>query len=274
MRDVDRSRAEQQRSAPLAQQRNVGCVRDGRDLEAGNDVKLLGGNIGAVFDLRLSFRPFVDDLLDRRHVADEAEHDFGLAERGDDVPGDSAVDRANVDRGVAEDRVLRKDLRFDRRQQLEHWFDRRLAEVRIRRVRRAAPSTDGYTQRTLGTARQPALGRLTVDEKGARCRKLVRRPCSVGALLFAHDKEEVHALLAGGRQIFGGAEHRGRYSLGVAGPPAKKPFMLELRRDVRRNGIEVGGEGDQTLSTGRPEVGAPTTDLLRPDVPPALNQPL
>ena len=58
---------------------------------------------------------------------------------------------------------------FERRQQLEHRLDRRLAELRVRGVRCTASRANGDPQRAFRAARQLAFGRLAVDEKSARC---------------------------------------------------------------------------------------------------------
>ena len=47
VRDVDRAGTEEQRRAPAAEQRNVGRVRDGRDLESGDRVEVLRGDVRA-----------------------------------------------------------------------------------------------------------------------------------------------------------------------------------------------------------------------------------
>ena len=62
VRDVDRSRTEHERRSPPAEQRNVRRIRDRRDLEPGNRVKVLRRDVRAILELGASLRPRVDLL--------------------------------------------------------------------------------------------------------------------------------------------------------------------------------------------------------------------
>ena len=206
-----------------------------------------------------SARPFAHVsicLRDRLDVADEAEHDLRFGERGNDVRLGAAVKRADVDRRVAEDVVGRQVECVERRQQLEHRLDRRLAEMRVRGVRGAAARADRDAQRSFRAARQLALGRLAVDEELARRREPIGRARAVGSLLFADDEQQVDALLAGRREVVGGDEHRRGDALGVARAATAQLVAVEPRRDVRRHGVEVRRQRDAAAGARRPDVGA------------------
>ena len=161
---------EQQRRAPAAEQRDVGRVRDRRDLEPVDRVEVLRGNVRARTRARpcpsptasICFASGVD-------VAHEPEHQLGFAR---------ARERCSLRCRRGSCRCSPSSRRGRRRsgssssssvgQQREHRLDRRLAEVRVRRVRGASARAHDDAQRSLRAARELALGRLAVDEELAR----------------------------------------------------------------------------------------------------------
>src|SRR5258705_6562926 len=243
--DVNGARPEEERLPPVREQRNVRGVGDRSHFETRYRREALRRNVRAEFHVRVAFLGPVDNhLLYRPDVADEPEHDLGFGVRGDDIRLGSAFDRSDVDGRLTEHRIRLKRQLAKRRQQLEHRLDRRTAEVRICRVRLTATGPDGGAQRSLGTARELALGRLTVDQKATARTEIVGSARAIGALLLSHDEEDVDALLTACDEPVCRYYHGGRDSFRVRRAAPKQPRALESRRDVWRDGVKGCGDGD------------------------------
>jgi hypothetical protein len=90
---------------------------------------------------------------------------------------------------------------------------------------------------------------------------------AVGPLLLPDDEQQVDPLLARFHQPVGGREHGGGDPLRVARTAAEQPGTVELRRDVRRDCVEVCGQGDAAAGARGPYVPTPARDLLDGHVP-------
>ena len=270
---MDRPRAEEQRCAPVAEEGDVGGVGDRRRPEAGHGVEMLRGDERTVLELGAPVGPGIERRLHRGDIADQADHHLRLAGAGDDVRLGTAADQADVHGGRTKDRVDGQRKRVELRQHPQHGRDRRLAEVCVGRMRFAAPRAHDHALRTLAPRGQHALGRLTVDEPAARGRQLIRESCAVGAALLTHDEQEVDALLARARQRVGGDHHRGGDALGVARAAPIESAVGTLGRNVRWDGIEVGGERHTASLPRGPHVAASRGHLLHHHVPVARDEP-
>ena len=140
-------------------------------------------------------------------------------------------------------------------------------------MRRTAPRSHDDALRALRARRELALGRFTVDEELARRLQMVGGARTVGALLLAHDEEQIHSPFARLGKAFGGTQHRRGDALGITGAATIEPRLLETGADVRRDRIEVRRQRDTTSRSRRPHVGATLGDLLQGDVPAARDQP-
>src|SRR6185503_17948247 len=131
-----------------------------------------------------------------------------------------------------------------RRQELEHRLDRRLSELRIRRMRRLAAKAQRDALRALRAAGELALRRLTVDEELAGWRQTIRGSRAVGPRFLADDEEQIDAILPCFREPVGRGEHRRGDSLGVGRAASIQPAFLLARRDIWKHRVEVRRERD------------------------------
>ena len=182
--------------------------------------------------------------LDGLVRTDRAEHDLGLGGRRNDVRRDAALDQADgVERPARDpDRRPVDGAKGDER--VDELVDRRHAELRQARVRRAARRAQ---PRAIDAARrggEPVVGRLAVDQEARSGRDDVRGRRAVAAPLLADDEQQADARLAGGAQPLGRRDLRDERALGVAGSaPVQAPVRLAARKE-RRHAVEVRGEHD------------------------------
>ena len=92
---------------------------------------------------------------------------------------------------------------------------------------------------------QPIVGRLSVDEKPAPSRGLVRASRAVAAPLFADDEQEPDARLAFQPQPIGGGDLRGQNPFRIARAAAVQTVALDPAGEKRRHAIDVRGKGDR-----------------------------
>ncbi len=270
---MNRPRAEEERRAPAREQGNVGRVRHGSGLEAGNRVEALRRDVRSPLELGVSRGPLFDEGAHRFRRAHEAEHDFALGEPGHDVGLGASVEDAHVVGGVAEHRILGPLDRAQLAEEVEHRLDGRLPEVRIGGVRLAPADPHHDALRALAARRKSALGRFTVHEPLARGRQVIGCAGAVGALLLADEQQQVDALLAAFHEVLRGHEHGGRDSLGVTGAASVELVARERRRDVRWHRVEVRRERDRAASARGPDVAASRRDFLHRHVPSAGHEP-
>src|SRR5690349_25109186 len=106
-------------------------------------------------------------------------------------------------------------------------------------MRGAATCADGHAKRSLGTARQLALGRFAIHEKATGGTQPVGRAGAVRSLLFTDNEQKVDALLSGIRELVGGHHHRGGDPFRVARAPTAQTISIEAWPDERRYGVEM-----------------------------------
>src|SRR6266480_3603061 len=168
-------------------------------------------------------------------------------------------DLADVQRGVAEERIGRPGRAPHVGEHVEQRVDRRSPLLGIGRVGRDAFGPQGQPERALGAGGELVVGRLAVDQPaalaGARMR--VRGPRPRAPHLLVHHEQQpdlAHPL---------GPEPLGRGDLGrddalrvTRAPPVQKAALLP-RRQMGRHRVEVRGQHDSRGAIGRrQDVGA------------------
>src|SRR5205085_1384341 len=111
------------------------------------------------------------DLRRGRHQTD-LQLRAGLSR--DDVRSRAAPKSPNVARRLAEELIARPRARAQVREHVQNLFDRRLAALRICRVRRAPTRRQSQSKRTLRADGELVLRRLAVNEVLALARERVR----------------------------------------------------------------------------------------------------
>ena len=129
-------------------------------------------------------------------MADGAEHDLGLGMRRDHVGRDAAADQADRVMCRAEQRVGRPSRIAQCPRRIEQLLDRRLAELRIPGVRRAAVGDEPAREHAARGGAEAIVGRLAVDQELRRRGNLIGRERAVAAPLFAGHEHQPDARLA------------------------------------------------------------------------------
>src|SRR4051812_10823963 len=117
VRDMDRSRTEQERRAPSSEERDVGRISDRRNLEPWDGMKMLGRDVRPPLELRAALGPPFDLGPDGFWIANETKHDLCFGRGRDDVRLGAREERSDVQRGFTEHVVLREIERLELWQQ-------------------------------------------------------------------------------------------------------------------------------------------------------------
>src|SRR5437867_4868655 len=139
MRVEYRAWPEEQRLAPVSELRNVGGKRDHCRLES---IDALGEHRVAsegVFEFGARTDDAFDDAFERVVGRHYSEHKLGFGCWRNDVASDAALDHSYVHRRGAQRLVTRKLDPAKIVENVEQFFDGRLAHLRICGMRRAAP---------------------------------------------------------------------------------------------------------------------------------------
>ena len=142
------------------EQRDVGRVGDGRDVEAVDGVEVLRGDVRAPFELGAVAGPR-SMSASRTGATSPTRRNMSSASQsvGDDVRLGAAANRADVDGRLAEDRIGRQRAAIvTLGSSASMGSMAETAEVRVRGVRVAAARADDDAQRAL-RARSPACSR-------------------------------------------------------------------------------------------------------------------
>src|ERR1700681_27899 len=182
VRDVNGTWPEQQRLAPVREERNIRRICNGTRLKPGYGCESLRGNVRAELHIGAALGPIEHHFLDWLDVANQTEHDLRFRVRGNHVGLRSTLDRADVDSGLTQHRIRRQRKLSQRRQKLEQRLDRRFPELRIGGMSFPSARADRRAERPFRATGQLALGWLAIDEKTAFHLERVRRARTVGAL--------------------------------------------------------------------------------------------
>ena len=259
--DENRTRAEQERRAPAVEKRHVGRKREHTGLEAGDGVHADGRHPEDLRDRHAS----LEALQYRKNVVgrtNRPEHDLGRRAGGDDVRRHPAIDQADGVKGRAEIGIDRKrqPTQFD--EGVDELFDRRLALLRNRGVRRPASGGQPHAEDATRSRREPTVGRLAVDQEPATVGNRIRRRRTVAASLLADDKQQPDTSLPRPSQPLSRRDLRRQDPFGVARAAANQPASLDTAREERGHAVEVRGEHHDRVIDGREDVGAAALDLL------------
>ncbi len=193
--------------------------------------------------------------------------------RGYDVWRHPALDQADGVEGRAEIGIDRKRQATQLDERVDELLDRRLALLRDRRMRRPPGRGQPHAQDPARRRRQPAVGRLAIDQEPAAIGNRIRRHRTVTAPLLADDKQQPDPPLAGSPQPLGGRDLRREDPLGIASAPPNQPAIFYPARKEWRHTIEVGGEHHLRIVNRGEDVGATALDRLLGDVVPERAQP-
>ena len=159
-------------------------------------------------------------------------------------------------------------------QRVDQLVDRRFAELRKRRVRRAPARAQLEAQDAARREAEPVVGRLAVDQEPAAAgRRLVRRARAVAAALLADDEQQADARFAVAPQPIGRRHLRRENALRVARAAPVQAIAFDAARKERRHAVEVRREDDQlrrgacgvAMTLNRvPSTGCSTTAKPRP----------
>ena len=133
-------------------------------------------------------------------------------------------------------------------------------------MRRPPRRRESDAQITAGRCREPAIGRLTVDQKPARIRDRVRGRGPIAAALLSDNEQQANPPLAGGPQPLGSGHLRCQNAFRVTRATANEAAVLDAAREKRRHAIEVRREDHVRLVESGEDVGASSLDTLLDDV--------
>jgi len=187
-------------------------------------------------------------------VADQTKHDLGAGLVGNDVWGAAAANGADVQRGLAENRIAGKRKRADVSESIEKRMNGGVTQFGISGMGEFAASDEFVSQDTLGAERQSIFGGFAVDEKA---RATGRGGRSVGAsavALFADNEKEGEIAGAGSEKRFRGVDHGSDDALGVATAAAVDVRVVLGRGKIGWNGVHVSGEGNDRVAEGKEEI--------------------
>src|SRR6266849_3573136 len=107
---------------------------------------------------------------------------------------------------------------------------------------------DFVTKRALGTNREFIFCGLAIDEEARAGRDAGGGLGAEAVAFFTDDEEQSKIADAGIEERFRGCNHRGDYSLGIAGATAPEAIGVFAGRKKRRNGVEMSGERNGRLA--------------------------
>ena len=215
VRHMDRSWAQQHRSAPVAERRNVRGEFRHHALNAFHGAQLHERN----FQHELCFSQIPDrlqDLLSQRFTGShQPVEQLGACMIGNDVGSPSAIDEADIQRAWPGFRVHRQFHGTQTLQGGQQLVDGRFAKLRIRRVRHLSFGRQQKTQHALGRRGNLVFRGLTIDQETAAQRIFICHLRALAVTLFTHQKQHADrpAFFA---QTLAGGDLRRDDALGVA----------------------------------------------------------
>ncbi len=141
-------------------------------------------------------------------------------------------------------------------------------------MRGAAARRQPHAQNPSRRRRQPAIGRLAIDEESAGIGDRIRRRRAVTAALLADNEQHADPALAALPKAFGRGHLRRENPFRIAGAAPNQAAILDAAGKERRHAIEVRREDNARLVEHRQDVGAAALDALFDDVVTEPAQPL
>ena len=186
---------------------------------------------------------------------------------GDHVGRAAAGEGADVERAGPEQVVDGQRDAADVGERVEQFVDGGIAQFGIGGVGHLAGGADLVAQRALAAERELVFGGLAVDDVARAARRLGGFVGAGAVALLADHEEQAEAAMAIFEQRLDGLDHAGDDALGVAGAASPDELVVLARGEEGRDGIDVGGEGDdQRLAPLGEDVEAARLDFDALDV--------
>ena len=243
MGDVDGTGAQEQRLSPGGKLWDVGGELGNHGWKPIDGTKADEGDFEGENNFGEAFGGGEESFARGSGITDETDEGLRFGVVGDDVGGTATLDEADVKCAWPDLGIDGKVKGEDAVHEFHELMDGAFAEFGIGGVSHGSRGFEDGAKSAFGGESETVVGRLAVDEEAAAFGIVVGDLGSSGVTLFSRDEEKTDAEAFGAEDL-GGCYLGGGDAFGVTDAAAVEVFFVFTVGDVRRDGVDVGGEDE------------------------------